>query len=82
MPAKKKTTMLPEATEIGRVYTTQEVAELLKVTVRTVQDWIKRGKLPATRYGRVLRIRADDLARFGKAVGTNHVNTSFPSVRN
>jgi len=66
MPA-KKTTMLPEATEIGRVYTTQEVAQLLKVTVRTVQDWIKTGKLPATRYGRVLRIRADDLAKFGKA---------------
>jgi excisionase family DNA binding protein len=65
MPA-KKTTILPEATEIGRVYTTKEVAELLKVTVRTVQDWIKTGKLPAMRYGRVLRIRADDLAKFGK----------------
>jgi excisionase family DNA binding protein len=69
MPARKKTAILPEATEIGRVYTTQEVAELLKVTVRTVQDWIKSGKLPAMRYGRVLRIRAEDLARFGQAVG-------------
>lgn len=67
MPAKRKTAILPEATEIGRVYTTQEVAELLKVTVRTVQDWIKRGKLPAMRYGRVLRIRAEDLAKFGQA---------------
>jgi excisionase family DNA binding protein len=69
MPVKKKTAMLPEATEIGRVYTTQEVAELLKVTPRTVQDWIRSGKLPAMRYGRVLRIRADDLAKFGHAVG-------------
>ena len=68
-PRKKKTTLLPEATEVGRVYTTQEVAELLKVTPRTVQEWIRTGKLPAMRYGRVLRIRADDLARFGKAVG-------------
>ena len=69
MPARKKTAILPEATEIGRVYTTQEVAELLKVTPRTVQDWIKSGKLPAMRYGRVLRIRADDLAKFGQAIG-------------
>ena len=66
MPARKKTAILPEATEIGRVYTTQEVAELLKVTPRTVQDWIKSGKLPAMRYGRVLRIRAEDLAKFGR----------------
>jgi excisionase family DNA binding protein len=69
MPAKKKTAILPEATEIGRVYTTQEVAELLKVTPRTVQDWIRSGKLPAMRYGRVLRIRAEDLAKFGQAIG-------------
>jgi Mn-dependent DtxR family transcriptional regulator len=45
-PHKKKTAILPEATEIGRVYTTQEVAELLKVTPRTVQEWIRTGKLP------------------------------------
>ena len=69
MPARKKAAILPEATEIGRVYTTQEVAELLKVTPRTVQDWIKRGKLPAKRYGRVLRVRAEDLAKFGQAIG-------------
>ena len=69
MPAKKKTAILPEATEIGRIYTTKEVAELLKVTQRTVQDWIKSEKLPALRYGRVLRIRAEDLAKFGQAVG-------------
>lgn len=69
MPAKKKTAILPEATEVGRVYTTLEVAELLKVTQRTVQDWIRSEKLPAMRYGRVLRIRAEDLAKFGQAIG-------------
>jgi excisionase family DNA binding protein len=69
-PRKKETAILPEATEIGRVYTTQEVAELLKVTPRTVQDWIRTGKLPAMRYGRVLRIRAEDLAKFGQAIGS------------
>ena len=67
MPARKKIAILPEATEIGRIYTTQEVAELLKVTPRTVQQWIRTGKLPAMRYGRVLRVKAEDLAKFGKA---------------
>ena len=66
MPARKKRAILPETTEIGRVYTTQQVAELLQVTPRTVQQWIRTGKLPAMRYGRVLRIRAEDLAQFGR----------------
>ena len=69
MPARKKTAILPEATEIGRVYTPQEVAELLKVNPRTVQEWIRTGKLPAMRYGRVYRIRAEDLAKFGQVAG-------------
>lgn len=69
MPARKKTAILPEATEIGRVYTPQEVAELVKVNVRTVQEWIRTGKLPAMRYGRVYRIRADELAKFGQVAG-------------
>jgi excisionase family DNA binding protein len=69
MPARKKTAILPEATEIGRVYTPQEVAELLKVNPRTVQEWIRTGKLPAMRYGRVYRIRADELAKFGQVAG-------------
>jgi excisionase family DNA binding protein len=68
-PHRKKTAILPEATERGRVYTTQEVAELVKVTPRTVQEWIRTGKLPAMRFGRVLRVRADDLAKFGEAIG-------------
>jgi excisionase family DNA binding protein len=69
MPTKKKAAILPEATEIGRVYTPQQIAELLQVTPRTVQEWIRSGKLSAMRYGRVFRVRADDLAKFGQAVG-------------
>jgi excisionase family DNA binding protein len=69
MPTRKKTAILPEATEIGRVYTPQEVAELVKVNVRTVQEWIRTGKLPAMRYGRVYRIRAEDLVKFGQMAG-------------
>jgi len=64
--SKKKTAILPEATEVGRVYTPQEVAELLKVSYRTVQEWIRMGKLGAIRYGRLYRVRAEDLAEFGR----------------
>jgi excisionase family DNA binding protein len=51
---------------VGTLYTTAEVARLLRVTQRCVQDWIRAGMLPARRYGRVLRIREADLANFGE----------------
>jgi excisionase family DNA binding protein len=69
-PRKKQTVIQPEATTIGQVYTTYEVATLLKVSYRTVQEWIRTGKLPAVRYGRQYRIRADALAQFGQETGT------------
>lgn len=63
---KTKATLLAEATEIGKVYTTAEVAKALKVNARTVQEWIRTGKLRAVRYGRIYRVRADDLVKFGQ----------------
>jgi excisionase family DNA binding protein len=65
----KKQPILPEATPVGVLYTTDEVAQLLKVKPRTVQHWIRIGQLPATRYGRMYRVRREDLLRFGHAVG-------------
>jgi len=53
---------------IGTLYTTQEVAKVLRVSQRTVQDWIRSGELPARRYGRLLRVRQADLAAFGEVV--------------
>jgi excisionase family DNA binding protein len=53
-------------TVIGELYTPKEVAQLLKVTLRTVQEWIRTGKLPATQYGRIWRVRADDLLKLGR----------------
>jgi excisionase family DNA binding protein len=52
----------------GPLYTTQEVARVLRVSPRTVQDWIKSGELTAVRYGRLLRIRQADLAAFGEVL--------------
>jgi excisionase family DNA binding protein len=46
------------------VYTTDEVAHQLKVTRRTVQGWIKTGKLIALRIGRDFRVEAQELEAF------------------
>ena len=56
----------PDAGPVGALYTPAEVAALLKGTPRTVQAWIRAGRLPARRYGRLYRIRAADLAQFGR----------------
>jgi excisionase family DNA binding protein len=57
---------LPDASRIGPYFTTDEVARLLRVTQRAVQKWVRTGRLPARRYGRVLRIREADLVAFGE----------------
>ena len=57
-----------DPTQIGTLYTTAEVAKLLRVHQRTVQEWIRAGMLPAVRYGRLLRIRQADLATFGEVL--------------
>jgi excisionase family DNA binding protein len=53
---------------IGPLYTTGDVAKLLRVSQRTVQVWIRDGSLTAVRYGRLLRIRQADLAAFGEVL--------------
>ena len=53
---------------MGQLYTTDEVAKLLRVSQRTVQVWIRDGMLTAIRYGRLLRIRQADLAAFGEVL--------------
>ena len=53
---------------VGQLYTTDEVAQLLRVSQRTVQVWIRDGMLTAVRYGRLLRVRQADLATFGEVL--------------
>jgi excisionase family DNA binding protein len=60
--------VLPADPPVGQLYTTEEVAKLLRVSQRTVQDWIRSGTLTAVRYGRLLRIRQADLAAFGEVL--------------
>ena len=51
-------------TEIPRLYTLQETAKILKVTVKSVYDFIKEGKLELIKLGgRTSRISGDDIHR-------------------
>ena len=43
--------------------TTQEIASLLKVNEITVRRWILRGWLPAIRFGKVFRIKKENLEK-------------------
>ena len=56
---------------LDRLYTTEEVARILRVSQKTVQMWIRAGTLPAMRYGRLWRIRQADLVAFGEVFTTD-----------
>jgi excisionase family DNA binding protein len=45
-------------------YTPKEVAERLKLRVQTIYDYIRKGRLPAVRFGNRFRIAASDLEAF------------------
>ena len=45
------------------VYTLQETAAILKVTTRTVRNWIKKGLIRASKLGRIWRIRREEIDR-------------------
>jgi excisionase family DNA binding protein len=51
--------------KVNETYLTpQEVADLLKVTRRTVYRWIESGELPVIRFGSAYRITESDLEDF------------------
>jgi excisionase family DNA binding protein len=66
MDQEHATATLVEPPLVEPVYTIQEVGKMLKVSPRTVQDWVKSGALSAVQYGKHLRIRPSDLAAFGR----------------
>ncbi len=47
-----------------QLYTPQEVADYLKVDVRTVYRWLREGKMNAIRFQREYRIAESDLRDF------------------
>jgi excisionase family DNA binding protein len=51
--------------EVHETYlTVQEVADVLKVTRKTVYRWIEAGELPVIQVGREYRITETDLREF------------------
>jgi excisionase family DNA binding protein len=48
---------------VEQLLTADMVAERLRVSVRTVRRWNATGLLPATRIGRSVRLRQDDVNR-------------------
>lgn len=52
----------PEVTEVmDKLYTVEETAELLRVSTRTVRNYIKDGKLRASKLGKQYVIRESDI---------------------
>ena len=49
---------------IPQMLTPAEVAARLSVHIETVRRYIRSGDLPARKIGRLVRIEANDLARF------------------
>ncbi len=50
----------------SRVYTREQVADILQVSIASVDNYIKEGRLPAANLGggRTIRITGKDLAAF------------------
>jgi excisionase family DNA binding protein len=49
---------------VERIYTPEEVAELLSVTPKTVKDWLRAGKLKGSKLGKLWRVQDSDIQRF------------------
>ncbi len=59
---------MPRATDdsLPKFLTVDEVAEVCRVSLRTVRRWIADGDLPVHRLGRRVLVSEDDFLRFLK----------------
>jgi excisionase family DNA binding protein len=55
---------------VGPIYTTEETASLMKVSVRTVQRLIRARQLRSRKVGRIYRILGKDIEQFFAAQDT------------
>jgi excisionase family DNA binding protein len=54
---------------MGRILTVEQAAEKLQVRPKTVRAWLRSGKIPGRKIGRVYRLMEDQLEAF-VALGT------------
>jgi excisionase family DNA binding protein len=57
---------MTELPPLPRFLTPEEVADLLRISRRTVYNWLRSGQLPALRIGRIWRVRLEDIERQGR----------------
>lgn len=50
-----------------KFYTCEEVADMYRVKVTTVWDWVRSGKIKAVRIGKQYRIPKEAIAEFEKS---------------
>ncbi len=66
-----------------KIYTTQEVADQLKIKKSTVYELIKRGELSASKVGKQIRISQEQLNEYLKIPGSNsssHADEPLPGI--
>lgn len=61
---------------MNQLYTTKEVADILKVTQRTIYNYIDSGQLRAQKIGKAWRISSESLKEFINA-GTDETYTDY-----
>jgi excisionase family DNA binding protein len=57
-----------------RVLSVPEAADLLRVSTRTIYEWLGAGKLPGRKIGKVWRLREDLLMKFLAGDGSSEEN--------
>lgn len=58
---------------VDEIYTVDEVAKILKVEVRTVQEWLKTDKMPGFVVGKEYRVSESQLQEFISKGGTGKI---------
>lgn len=58
-------------------YTIAEAAEMLKLHPQTLRRWIRRGRLPARRFGRQFRLRPEDIERAARSPANSEEVSPF-----
>jgi excisionase family DNA binding protein len=62
--AGQETVVVREVAVFSKYLKTEEVAEILNVSTQAVQRWCNIGMLPASRFGRLFRVKVTDLQEF------------------
>ncbi len=49
-----------------KFYSPKEVAEILGITQRTMQEWLRKRKIKGTKLGKLWRVKESELQKFIK----------------